>query len=126
VSQFVLIYGRRAEFEEKPGLTKKRAAEERDDEYFMTFDRLEPISTSQQYMTVESKKDGYWAVSIPATVKLGPAYAYFRRPIQGKDECVERSPFMTEARKAFLRRRFAYWDKYGRTRGGFMHTGDRE
>jgi hypothetical protein len=46
VPQFVLIYGRRAEFEEKPDLTKKRAAEERNDEYFMTFDRLEPISTS--------------------------------------------------------------------------------
>lgn len=108
VQQFVLIYGRRAEFAGDSNLTKKRSNEERDGEYFMTFDRLEPMHDSSQYMTVERNKSGYQAVSIPATVKLGPGLAQYRSMISGKEGCVATSPYMTSERKRFLTTRFDY------------------
>lgn len=126
VPQFVLIYGRRAEFEGKPNLTKKRANEERESEYFMTFDRLKPIHDSSQYMTIERNKSGYKAVSIPATVQLGPVFSQYRSLISGKEYCVDSSHYMTNERKGFLTRRLAYWDEYGRNPGGLMNSGDRE
>lgn len=127
VPEFVLIYGRRAEFRGKPQLTKKRAAEHREDEHIMTFDRLEPIFVSAQYMTVASKEEGYRAVSIPATVELGPAFSEYRAMISGKEQCMAKSPFMTDERKDFLANRFAYWDAYAQTEGlRFKNYGDRE
>lgn len=125
--QYVLVYGRRAEFERRPDSAGKRQHLQRSEEYFMSFDRLRPISTSEEYITVESKKDGYRAISIPATIELGPRNADNRSLIADKVKAVDSSPFMTEERKAFLKRRFAYWDDWANQyKQGLINLGDRE
>ena len=44
---FILIYGRRREFEQRPELTRLRAQFERGDQQVMTFDRLEPFCAAR-------------------------------------------------------------------------------
>lgn len=122
--EYVLIYGRRSEFDQNPFLARKRARLQNANETHMTFDRLHPISNAKEYMTVERTFDGYRAVSVPACIELGPGLADCRSAIREKEEAVDRSPFMTAERKQFLKSRFAYWDAWNRE--GIISTGDWE
>lgn len=125
--QYVLVYGRSSEFEQAPELAAKRQLLQRDNEYYMSFDRLHPISDASNYMTVECKNDGFSAVSMPATLELGPLHSEYRARIINKEEAVANSPFMSEERKAFLKSRFSYWDDWVKNaQKGIMNTGDRE
>lgn len=127
VPQYVLIYGRRSEFEGKEQLNRLRSEMEREHEFHMTFDRLHPIYDQRQYMTVRRGKDGYQAVSIPATLELGPLMAEYRSLIQGKDKIVSETSYLSEERKAFLLRRFEYWDQWAKEQHkGIIKLGDRE
>jgi len=118
VPQFVLIFGRRSEFEADKELSKLRGNLMRPGEFLISFDRLGPIATSSQYITVKSKKNGYRAVSIPATFENRPSAATYRSYIQGKEDVVDLSPFMSDDRKAFLKKRFSYWDDWARSGAG--------
>lgn len=127
--QYVLIFGRRSEFEGRDDLASKRPRLERDDEYYMTFDRLHPIKDHDQYMTVRNDGRGYHALSVPATFKLGPSLQEHRSAIAGKADVVDKSPFMSDARKEFLKRRMPYWDAKRESEKGkmrFYSTGDWE
>ncbi|MGO6984179.1 Shedu anti-phage system protein SduA domain-containing protein [Rhizobium leguminosarum] len=127
VPQYVLIYGRRSEIEGNARLNGLRANLSRDGEYYMTFDRLHPIKDHDQYMTVKFRNGGYQAVSMPATLEMGPLWAPNRSRIEGKDLIVDSTPHMADDRKEFVKSRLVYWDKWaadGRT--GMMSLGDRE
>lgn len=126
--RYVLIFGRRSEFDGRDDLASKRPRLQRANEYYMTFDRLHPIKDHDQYMTVRSNGRGYEAVSIPATFKLGPSLSHHRSVIAGKGDVVDKSPFMSAERKAFLKRRMAYWDEKRETVGKLKiyNTGDWE
>jgi hypothetical protein len=126
--EYVLIYGRRNEFERQPSLTKKRFALQRDGEYHMTFDRLAPDPKADQYITVTRRQEGYVAEYIPPTIKLGPMFAERRALISGKDIAVDRSELISPERKAFLKKRFMYWDGLLKThpKFGFSNLGDWE
>lgn len=127
VPQFVLIYGRRKELEDRPELNATRAHMQRDSEFYMTFDRLHPIKDHDQYMTAEFDGTRYKAVSIPATLELGPAHAEYLSAIEGKEDVIDRTPFMTPERKAFLKARFPYWDEWARQEAkGMRQLGDCE
>ncbi len=55
--EFVLIYGRRKEFEVRPQLTRLRAQFERHGQVVMTFDRLRPDKDCSQYLSA-TKRNG--------------------------------------------------------------------
>lgn len=127
VPQFVLIYGRRAELEARPELNATRAHMQRDSEFYMTFDRLHPIKDHSQYMTATFDGVRYKAVSMPATLELGPLDANYWVAITGKEDVVDRTPFLSTERKEFLKSRFPYWDEWARKGGkGMIQLGDRE
>jgi hypothetical protein len=125
--QYVLIYGRRAELRDRPQLNQIRAQMSRENEFYMTFDRLHPINDHDQYMTVRFNGISYEAVSLPPTLELGPFLAEYRSLITGKEQVVDKTPYLPEERKQFLKRRFAYWDEWGRNeKKGAMNAGDWE
>lgn len=125
--QFVLIYGRRSELEDRPELVPIRAQMQRGQEFHMTFDRLHPIKDHDQYMTVKLSQKKFEAVSVPATLKLGPMMSDYRSLIGGKEAVIPETSYLSEVRKSFLLRRVAYWDCWHKSKaGGIMNLGDEE
>ncbi|MFB2550169.1 Shedu anti-phage system protein SduA domain-containing protein [Ensifer soli] len=125
--QYVLIFGRRAEFEGQDDLAAKRPRLQRSNEYYMTFDRLRPIKDHEQYMTVKFDGTRFRAVSMPPTIELGPSHAEYRLSITGKEDAVSLTPYVSDERKNFLKQRFPYWDEWARQGAkGMRQLGDRE
>lgn len=114
---YVLIYGRRENATRNDHFAEKRADMARADEVFMTFDRLFPSADCANFLSVKIREDGYYAITVPPTVKLGPGIAKFFRFVEGKGDAAERSPHLSKERKEFLIRRFRYWDDWVRNTG---------
>jgi hypothetical protein len=112
--EFVLIYGRRSEFDERPQLRRLREQFERHGQVVMTFDRLEPRSDCQQYLTATKRNGRYRALAVPPTVRLGPLPAEDFSRIDRIPEAVEASPWMTPERRTFLIERLPYWTHWAR------------
>jgi hypothetical protein len=126
--QFLLIYGRRFEFEERPELRGKRALQKNQNEFHVTFDRLEPDRNALSFLTIKKTGNGYTAITIPPTVLLGPHLAHHWQSIRGKEDAALKEDRMTNERRQFLAKRFEYWDDWARQNPGsyFIQAGDAE
>src|SRR5205809_3723179 len=113
MSEFVLIYGRRSEFQ---GRSREIAAEfAREDEFLMTFDRLSPEWKAHDCLCVEYSQSRYQALSFPATVELSPYVAPDFAKITGKEQAARRSTWLSPQRRKFLLSRLAYWDDWAQS-----------
>lgn len=110
---YVLIYGSREEFNNNPKLNEKRNYLNRDNEIYMTFDRLSPNPKARNVITCKKSSEGYIALNIPPTFRLGPVFAKEMSRVNGKEDALRNSSIPDE-RKAFLISRFEYWDDFGR------------
>ena len=123
---FVLIYGRRREFENKPLLNARRKHLAHPNEHLMTFDRLSPESKADTLMCVRlvESVEGpvYEALSIPPTLRLGPDLATYRSVIGKRDIAVNQNLWISPERKQFLSERFLYWDKWAKEHTGFYRA----
>jgi hypothetical protein len=126
--QFVLVYGRRSEFEERPELRRKRALQEGQNEFHITFDRLGPDRNASHFLTIKKTGNGYTAITVPPTVLLGPHLAHHWQYIDGKEDAALSEDRMTSERRRFLAQRFEYWDDWARRNksGYFRQAGDTE
>jgi hypothetical protein len=113
---YALIYGRRSEATRTSELRDKRLHLAREDEHLMTYDRLEPRHDARNYFCVKIDKDGYRAITVPPTMKLGPLSACDHALIRAKEEATQDSPYLSESRRQFLIDRFPYWDQWCRER----------
>jgi Shedu protein SduA, C-terminal len=110
--KFCLIYGRRSQVSSSRNVRSRQMMMPEDIEW-MTFDRLRPSEAARDYVCARVVSEGdFKAVSVPATIKISPYYAWFLRHIRGKSAIVKDSKFMSDERKKFLAERFQYWDKY--------------
>lgn len=124
---YVLIYGRRSEFEDDIVLSQKRGQLARQDEVLMTYDRLIPNKDTFELMTVRITERGYTAISVPPTMHIGPNLAETRAMISNKYEAIAQNTYITKERKEFLLSRMNYWDDWGRSgKKGIISTGDKE
>ncbi|QQE78378.1 Shedu immune nuclease family protein [Alicyclobacillus sp. SO9] len=124
---YVLVYGRRSEFDTNPRLNEKRAQLARSDEFLMTYDRLSPQFEARNFLCSKVENRQYVAKSIPPTLELGPSLAPYHALIHSKEAAAERNRLLTKERKDFLKSRFAYWDNYAmQVSRGIANTGDRE
>ena len=80
----------------------------------MTYDRLHPNKLLSGLLTVKIDNDGYKAVSICPTIKLGPFIAEDWSIIRDKELVIQKNEYISEERKEFLLKRSPYWDKWGR------------
>lgn len=113
---YVLIYGRRREYQNDHSLAKIRAEWARRDEYLMSFDRLDPNPKARHLYTVRRRTHAYKAIAFPPTYVLGPGFADRYLTVQGKGRALQASEWMSRSRKRFIRNRFVYWKKWAATK----------
>jgi Shedu protein SduA, C-terminal len=68
--RFVLIHGRRADYESSESRLQKRAELQRQDERLMSFDRLTPTEYGELYSCVRKTQDGYQVAAVPPCLGL--------------------------------------------------------
>jgi hypothetical protein len=126
--QYILIYGRRQEFKDKPELRTKRAMQQGEDEYHITFDRLKPDANARDFLTLRQEGTGVTALVVPPTVELGPAIASIWVDVKGRPEAAIKEMRMSPERRNFVASRFSYWDAWVRdsSKCRFHQSGDVE
>jgi len=100
--RYVLIHGRRDNFESVPRRREKRAELARPDERLMSFDRLTPAKNSVLYSTVRKGQDGYRVTSVPPSLTLfntGEDYQLIAGWASALDNC----PDMAAGRRDYLK-----------------------
>lgn len=100
--RFVLIHGRRAEYERSRRRMEKRAELPREGERLMSFDRLTPAKHGELYSCVRKRQDGYTAVAVPPCLTLfnqGDDYSQ----IAGWDHALHACRDMSDARRDYLK-----------------------
>lgn len=121
--QYVLVYGRRNEFEGNEWLTKIRAEEEMSDVRVMSFDRLDtPDRNAFDCITCKVKDGHFKVINIPPTFVYRPAtisaiggYGMFDDFILS----IRKMRYVSNERKQFLSERLNYWNEIADT----IHTG---
>ena len=125
----ILIYGRRFEFEHQPQLISQRGHMlSGTDEELMSFDRLKADPSITEAITVKAVGHGnYQAVSVPPVFSTGPMLAERLLSIDGIEEAIDKNQYISEERKAFLKRRIPHWKAWQSTPGAKGYrSGDRE
>jgi hypothetical protein len=113
VLRLLLIYGRRAEFEERPEWNKRRGILRGDHMEAMTFDRLRPLAGSDNVVAVKFRGQVPTVLAVPPTFRLGPNNAELIASARGWATAVTANPLLSRERKAFLKERIGYWRVLG-------------
>jgi hypothetical protein len=125
--QFVLVYGRRSEFDDQPERRGIRAFQTADDEVHVTFDRLIADYNARNFLTLRMAGNTISAAVFPPTAQLGPSTAKAWRRVNNRIEAVTADERISDERKQFLAERMPYWDEWaGRADRGWERPGDRE
>lgn len=124
---FVLIYGRRSEFEGDPERAKMVGhLLSAPDETLMSYDRLGFEPKADQLVSVRHTNKGYQVRHLPPTYWLGPMMFHHKPRLLGRAAAVDRNPLISPARKAFMKQRIPYWETWNKRPSGIQSTGDRE
>lgn len=129
--QYLLVYGRRQEYEDDTWLTKTRKQYEEADIRIMSFDRLlVPDRNVIDCFTCKVIQSNLIIQQIP------PTFVYRPKTLSelggydnmtGFESAVHRMEYTTEERKTFLIRRFSYWNEYGKADSfAPINTSDKE
>jgi hypothetical protein len=125
--EFVLIYGRRREFEERPQLARLRSQFEQHGQVVMTFDRLAPASDCCDYISATLRDGRYQALAVPAPMTLGPSLTERLTCVEGVEEAIRSNDWISTERRQFLIERIPYWKNWASlSRQGIIAPGDRE
>jgi hypothetical protein len=100
--RFVLIHGRRADYENSESRLQKRAELQREDERLMSFDRLAPADYGELYSCVRKPQDGYQVVAVPPCLGLLQGAEDYRRS-NGWDHALDSCQDMAPARREYLK-----------------------
>jgi hypothetical protein len=101
--RFVLVYGRRSDYEGSKLRRMKRAELAREDERLMSFDRLTPGKWGVLYSCIRQTVNGYRVVSVPPCLTLindGEDYRY----AQGWEAALDDCPDMPATRREYLKK----------------------
>ena len=111
--KYLLIYGRRDEFQSDPDRKKLREQLVIDGVMkIRSFDGLTPSYKCKDCFTVKLTEHGFEAVEVMPTLEIYPDSAEDYAVILGKEEAIKRNRYISGERKAFLIERFKYWDKW--------------
>ncbi len=119
--QYVLIYGRKAEFaagksqHRNPAkLDAKRNFMRREKEIFYTFDSLTPSWKARECTTITMKEDGGPTLfAFPPTYTTGPDVTDEAVILRDPTEALARSAWMTDERKDHIHDRWLHWQREG-------------
>ncbi|MBT8226373.1 MAG: DUF4263 domain-containing protein [Dactylosporangium sp.] len=100
--RFVLVHGRRADFEGNRRRQEKRAELSREGERLMSFDRLTPAKNSILYSCVRKRQDGYRVLAVPPSLMIfnsGEDYRHITGWAEALDACLD----MADVRRKYLK-----------------------
>lgn len=100
--RYVLVHGRRSNFESSLRRQQKRAELARPDERLMSFDRLSPAKRSVLYSTVRKGQDGYRVTSVPPSLTIFNTGQVYRQ-VSGWAEALDGCPDMAAGRRGYLK-----------------------
>ena len=100
--RFVLIHGRRADYEGSERRLQKRAELQREDERLMSFDRLGPAQYGELYSCFRRTQDGYQVLAVPPCLGLIQSAEDYRRS-NGWDQALDSCYDMAAARREYLK-----------------------
>ena len=127
--RFILVFGRRAEFENDPELTRERAyLLDGEIESLASYDRLTPDPTLANVITVRASGNGrFRAIAVPPTFTLGPLDADCLPLVDGLEEVIRTTASISAERRQFLISRLPYWRDWAQRRTrGIIRSGDHE
>ncbi|MGG1634378.1 Shedu anti-phage system protein SduA domain-containing protein [Paenibacillus sp. NRS-1760] len=125
--QFLLVYGRRGEYETNELLRGKRAAVRKDNIDIISFDRLRPIRDYYEFTSSQVRNKEYWIKNIPPTFRYRADCAKELVLAKGFREAIVNMRYTSEARKEFLDQRYKYWIEYGELPNkGILSSGEGE
>lgn len=99
--RFVLIHGRRREYERDPARKSKIAMAAQHDQRLMSFDRLTPELKATCMGCVQKREDGYQAISVPPTFSVSTGDLH--RSVPNWLDVIAQCEDMPEHRKKSLR-----------------------
>jgi hypothetical protein len=112
--RFMLIYGRRREFEDQPERNRERRGMRDPRVDAMTYDRLKPLAGSRNAISVRIEGLNRRVLAIPPTFRLGPDSAEAIAELNGLVEAISSNELISEERRAFLLKRLPYWQDLGK------------
>ncbi|MEU7719184.1 Shedu anti-phage system protein SduA domain-containing protein [Streptomyces tibetensis] len=114
--QFVLVYGRDAEFRaatsphDNPDyMRRKRDHMPRDREHYFTYDQLAPEREAGDYATLTYQVDQWILHSLPPTFSTGQHMMEMGEIIRDPSKAVLLTALMSAERKAYVIERWEYW-----------------
>lgn len=125
---YLLIYGRRAEANAAPSLTRQRTYLFPEDVFGRTYDRLQPNPKAADLICLKARHFGdFEVVSVPPTLTWSPMLAEERALVGGWDTAILANQHISPMRQEFLVRRRPYWEQWGRREDrGSISTSDEE
>jgi hypothetical protein len=108
--RFVLILGRRVEFENDKILKQKRGALFENDKILMSYDRIK-AKLLDNYVTCTVKNGKYIAKNLSPTFRIGP-YAVEILDLENLINAVDNTSYLTEQRRTFLKEKIPYCLEY--------------
>lgn len=126
--QYLLVFGRRSEYEEDKWLTRLRAEEESSDTKIFSFDRLmEPSRDIYDTVTCKVSDGNYHVISIPPTFVYRPGLSNNYDKLINFKQAVTKMIYTSDGRKQFLLNRYSYWVGFGESANlGSIDTSDKE
>lgn len=112
--QFLLVYGRRKEYDGNRILTGIRAARKTSEIDIMSFDRLKPLSDYRQFVSCKISNGIYKVINIPPTYRYRADCAEELIKMDGFYEKINVMKYTSDERKKFLRERYEYWCEFGK------------
>lgn len=100
--RYVLVHGRRSNFESSLRRQQKRAELAHPDERLMSFDRLTPAKRSVLYSTVRKGHDGYRVTSVPPSLAIFNSGQVYRQ-VSGWAGALDDCPDMAAGRREYLK-----------------------
>lgn len=126
---FILIYGRRREFENNEWLSLNRAMKNTSNFNLMSFDRLKPNLNLMRFPSAKRTERGIELLHIPPTFGLGPSIAMELAEWSCLEGVISKNNYISDERKAFLQKRAAYWKEFATldvSKRGIIRNGDWE
>ncbi|QDV81658.1 Shedu anti-phage system protein SduA domain-containing protein [Planctomycetes bacterium TBK1r] len=111
---FILIYGRRSEFQDNPSLSIKRnSLMSGRNEELISFDRLMPHDWLESATTVVNKGMAELEVKfVPETFLIHPWDIRYQLEMKGLADAIQGNPRIDASRREFLLRRLVYWREW--------------
>jgi len=107
--KFILIYGRRNEYDNNDYLRRIRSQKQRDNVVIMSFNRLHAMSGYQQFTCSEVSRGKYNILHIPPTFRYRADRVEILAKYENFEKAIDSMEKTSSERKEFLHKRFSYW-----------------